>query len=153
MQEPGGAEVNVTNQHDAEVVQTTTAEKPQGLVGRFLAAVRKPFERKSQENVTPQAPKELTPEEVEAEIAKLSAEQKNIVTRSLGDMTIADRRMVEENQREQQKYQDVLTRLRAEAANKGQASTEAQGPELVKPTEESVTVAPTEPPAEEQKVA
>lgn len=139
MSEPGAAEINPTNQVEPEAIKTETQEKPQGLVGRFLTAVRKPFERNRQESITPEAPKKITPEELEAEITRLGAEQKNIVDRSLGDMTIADRRMAEAKSEQIRAVRDRLTQLRASTATAEK--------------HEPVLVAPTEPPAEEQRVA
>ena len=143
MAEPGTTEINITGQ----------TEKPKGKLGGFLAALRRPFGGEKQKDKAPEAPKELSLEEQiaqnEAKATQLSAEQKDIVDRSLGDMTIADRRMATAKQAELEEIQ----RITAELRTKAEGARTPLSPTAAEP--EAVTT-PAGSPAEnkeEQKVA
>lgn len=133
----------------AEIVQA----KPEGnLVTRFVSNLRRALSGKPQ-NTQPEAPQELSLDQqiAQSEIkeAQLAADQKNIVARSLGDMTLADRRMATAKQAERENEQRVLAELRAKAE-----ADQAPKPETSEqPT--AVPVAPSEqqPPAEEPTAA
>ena len=143
MAEPGTTEINITGQ----------TEKPQGKLGGFLAALRRPFGGEKSKDNAPEAPKELSLEEQiaqnEAKATQLNAEQKDIVDRSLGDMTIADRRMATAKQAELEEIQRITAELRAKAegAKTSQSSAAAEPETANTPVE-----LPTEKP-EEQRVA
>lgn len=136
----------------AEIVQ---AKSEGNVVTRLVSNLRRALSGKPQNTQpeTPSVPQELTLEQQitqsEAKEAQLAAEQKNIVDRSLGDMTLEDRRMATAKQAERENEQRVLAELRtkAEANQVPKPETSEQ------PT--AVPVAPSEqqPPAEEPAVA
>lgn len=149
----------VDNTEKTQVDKTEdNAKTEQPKTNRFTAVLRRVFgglkeAKPSSTPETPATPQELTLEQQiaqsEARVAQLTTDQKNIVDQSLGDMTIADRRMATQAAADKEEEQRVLTELRAKAE-----ANQAPKPEVTEqPT--AVPVAPNEqqPPAEEPKVA
>lgn len=129
----------------AKVDNNIEALPPQPKEGLF-SRLRRAFSKKP--TTTAPAANEPTLEQQiaqnEARQAQLTTEAKNIVDRSLGDMTLADRRMATSNQEELANEQRIGAELRAKAET-------VQAPQTTVETETpvvTVPVAPQEQPSE-----
>lgn len=131
----------------AQVNNNLEALPPQpkeGLFSRF----RRAFSKKPTTTapVTNEPTLEQQIAQNEARQAQLTTEAKNIVDRSLGDMTLADRRMAASNQEELANEQRIGAELRARAETVKAPQAAAETPTVASPE------APTEQPSEKPVV-